>query len=415
MNLRKHLKMTLYIDKAATLICAAFFASLTACGGTGVVRHKQFELSSQEHQIVAERPEYLRSAYKRLFAEGKRNEVLNLLQIGKKALSMGDLAEAEIAFEQAISKIEVVYANNEQAKRARSLWYEEGSKIFKGEPYERSMAYFYRGLIYLTKNEFDNARATFISGLMQDAFAEEEQYRSDFALLLFMAGWSARLMGSDQLSDEAFSELQLLRPDFNLPGSDHDTLIIAETGTSPRKLADGLGHYQLVYRRGKNIKSHEVVLKIGNRTKKMYPMEDIFWQASSRGGRPVDAIIEGKARFMKNAATFGTRLSSVSNNALVLSGGIASSRANNQMLGLSLIGVAALAMSSETRPRADTRFWDNLPDLVHLQTLNSNSITSDIEFQYVGQDGKIIRQFNPIIDVQSHQHSLFWSESGENL
>ena len=48
------------------------------------------------------------------------------------------------------------------------------------------MAYYYRGVLYLRDGDYENARASFKGGMLQDGFAEEEQNRSDFALLSFL-------------------------------------------------------------------------------------------------------------------------------------------------------------------------------------------------------------------------------------
>src|SRR5690606_38369046 len=61
-------------------------------------------------------------------------------------------------------------------------------KIFKGDPYERSMTYFYRGVLYMQDREWDNARACFRSAIIMDAFAEDEQYRGDWALFDYLIG-----------------------------------------------------------------------------------------------------------------------------------------------------------------------------------------------------------------------------------
>ncbi|WP_126826915.1 hypothetical protein [Pseudidiomarina taiwanensis] len=347
---------------------AVLALGLVACGSTGPTQYQALQLTDQETASISSKPLYLQPMYRKLFEEGLRNEVLNRMEIGTAAFYRGDLDEARQSFDVALSRIETVYADNDNATKARSLWYEEGRKDFKGEPYERAMAYYYRGLIYLIDGEYDNARASFVGGLMQDAFAEEEQNRSDLAIMLYLAGYSAQKMGSNVLAEEAFDELRALRPEFPFPDPDSNVLVIAETGKAPRKLADGMGHYQLVFRPGKQFKEKQLVINAEGQALQPLPLESVYFQATSRGGRPVDAIVEGKASFANNSAEVGKTLGQLGVAANVyapLAGGSTGQVGNT----LALIGVASMALSQNVKPRADTRYWSNLPDMLHVDAL----------------------------------------------
>lgn len=362
-------------------------ALLVACA-TGPTQYKAMTLTPEQQQHVLSQPSELKVPYERLYQEGRRNEVLNLMEVGLTAYKAGYYDVAEKVLDTAILNINGVYADNDAAQKARSLWHEEGRKDFKGEPYERSMVFFYRGLLYLRNADYDNARASFINGIMHDAFAEEDQNRSDFALFLYLAGWSAMQMGSDELAQAHFDELKVYRPDADIPTSNDTVLAIVETGKSPRKLADGKGHYQLVYRRGKKFKENRVALSYGGWTEKAYPMEDIFFQASTRGGRTVDKIIEGKVAFKKNTEDFGSSLSSVTNSGW-MAGYAASHGASgtNAYAAVTMVSVAAMALSANTKPRADTRYWKTLPDTVHVKTFPVQQDVNTVEAHYSNQEG----------------------------
>jgi tetratricopeptide (TPR) repeat protein len=351
-----------------TLAIRTIFASvlLVSCA-TGPTQYAASKLEPNQKDFVAGQPAELQAAYRKLLQEGRRNEVLNLMEIGALAFKTGHFKNAKRILDQAIGNIESVYADNEAARKARSLWYEEGEKDFKGEPYERAMAYYYRGLIYLKDGDYGNARATFLSGLLQDAFAEEEQFSADFALLVYLAGWAAKLDGNERLASEHFTEFKQFRPDAPIPRAEDNILIVAETGTSPRKLADGVGHYELVYRRGKNFTENRAQIAGLGLTQDLYPAEDIFVQASTRGGRAVDRIIENKVAFKKTAENIGTSLTSLSENSTLAgiaagAGGVVSAGFN----AITLIGVAAEGLSARAKTRADTRYWASLPDTVHI-------------------------------------------------
>lgn len=71
----------------------------------------------------------------KLEREGQRNWVLNLNELAVKAMRNGDHDIARQALDEAILQIEVIYGDDPRARRARSLFYAEDSKIFKGDPY----------------------------------------------------------------------------------------------------------------------------------------------------------------------------------------------------------------------------------------------------------------------------------------
>lgn len=358
MSLEKPRKTTSCIVSALALA-----VGLSGCA-SGPTQYQALELNAQEQSTLSAKPAYLQPLYKKLFQEGQRNDVLNRMEIGTAAFSRGDLEEARINFDIALGRIETVYANDPNAHKARSLWHEEGRKDFKGEPYERSMAYYYRGLLYLIDGDYGNARASFENAIMQDAFAEEDQNRSDMAMMMLLAGWAAQKMGSDHLAEQAYQELARFRPDFPIPSPEDNVLVIAETGKGPRKLADGVGHYELVFRPGKNFKEERVQISTGEQVFQPLLIEDVYWQATSRGGRPVDKIIEGKAQFREFNTEMGESLADLGVAASMYAP-VMGSDAGDVGSALALLGVAQMALGANAKPRADTRYWSRLPDALH--------------------------------------------------
>ena len=370
-----------FIAKVGAPLAAALL--LAGCA-TGPTQYETRALDPDQQAVVASKPAALQPLYQDLFEEGRRNEVLNLMEIGAAAFHQGHYDLSKAALDRAIANIESVYADNEAAHRARSLWYEEGEKDFKGEPYERSMVFYYRGLLFLRDGDYGNARASFISGLLQDAFAEEEQNTTDFASLIYLAGWSAKLAGSDSLAEQHFEEYRQFRPDGPVPAADHNTLVIAETGTAPRKLADGVGHYELVYRRGKRIRAQGAELMHGGDSVALFPVEDVFFQASTRGGRTVDRIIEGKVQFKKNTQATGDVLTAASGNSAVA--GLSMAAGGGLAAGfhtVTAIGVAAQGLSARSRTEADTRYWQRLPDGLHVTTMRLAPGAGPLEVRFL--------------------------------
>jgi hypothetical protein len=345
-------------------------------------------------KALAGKPAELSGAYKRLYAEGDRNEVLNLMRLGTDAIQTDHLEIAKPAFNRAVDLITHVFADSEQAKNARSLWREEGSKIFKGEPYERVMAHYYSGLVYIWEQDYQNARARFQGGLVQDAFAEEEQYRRDFALLFYLSGWCSQMIGGDPyFGEQQFKQFHLLRQDIAIPAPDENVLVIFETGKAPRKLSDGVGHYQLKIRHGRHFREKRVRFSIdGGPMMDAYPVEDIYLQASTRGGRQFDYVLNGKAAFKKRTDAVGSALSEFAADAMIGASVFENGASQLQGIGagLGIIGAVTQLASAKARTQADTRYWDNLPDTIHLASLELPAGEHQMEVAYCDLEGNEI-------------------------
>ena len=151
--------------------------------------------------FVQGRQEVLRPYFQALYTGGERNAVLNLSRLGLAAMEVGSYGDAERAFDAALLRIEAVYAKNKSAEAARSVFHKESNKDFKGEPYERAMAYYYRGLLYLRKGDYNNARASFKGAEYQDTVSEDEEFQSDFALMDYLMGWATQCAGDNGATD----------------------------------------------------------------------------------------------------------------------------------------------------------------------------------------------------------------------
>jgi len=301
-------------------------------------------------------------------AESK-DRTLHHLQAGVHALRERQLEASKRHFDAALESIESVFSNAEGAARARSLWYEEGAKDFKGEPYERAMAYYYRGLLYLIDADYENARASFRSARMQSAFAEEQRYRSGFATLMFLEGWASQLLDDPQARD-AYAEAASYRRDWTAPAANANTLVIAELAGSPRKVGDGVGHHEIVYRRPRRTPEKSIDVAVDARAPQpLYPMEDLFVQATHRGTRAIDRIIDGKVSFKDGTGSVGEAMGTLASEGSVLNSAVGGS-AGAALGGVAAIGAIASLVSANVQPRADVRYWANLPETIHVATLH---------------------------------------------
>jgi len=95
---------------------------------------------------------------------------------------------------------------------------------------------------------------------------------------------------------------------------------------------------------------------------------DISEQSMMRDGRPVDAILNGKAQFKGVAAATGEV--ATEGGAALLTQGVLSNNTDMAGLGagIAIFGLLASAASDAATPAADTRYWDTLPGRLDLAT-----------------------------------------------
>ncbi|MGR9051769.1 MAG: hypothetical protein ACU84J_03905 [Gammaproteobacteria bacterium] len=455
-----------------------------------------------------------RGLYESLYIEGERNSVLNFNRIGWLNLVYGDFDEAAWAFDQSLSRIETIYADDPKAEAAKSKFSEESVKDFKGEPYERAMAYYYRGILYLIEGDYENARAAFKMGEFQDTLSSKEQFQSDFALLNYLQGWASACNGDKQMADESFEFASQYSDALFRPDASHKLLMLLDSGGSPIKLATGEYGEFLQFTQGKldgniepvfylqyvqSVKSkRSVETPSAGRAKAVsqeiaatddsvrfqdeilyftdervledspaiveteeaaqsddvtvtvasgaisvaavsaavsvvdapdyvparqetdavfnesaskttvvaslnaFPAVDVFNQATTRGGRPIQGILDGKAQFKSTTETIGAVATTAG--ALTTVAGLAGGNdvATAVGLGLQVAGLVATAVSKATTPQADTRYWDTLPNTVYLATVSkpegpfllkignksSDSVVPGVYGNVLGGDGK---------------------------
>jgi len=281
--------------------------------------------------------------------------------------SEGQFDVAKPLLDDALLTLGGIYGPDSEARKSRRLFSRESRKTFIGEPYERSMAYFYRGVIYWRDGEQDNARACFRSAEFEDSDAENKEYAGDWVLPDYLDGLATTKLGGD--GSKAFQRAQNEARNINLPEYQPkaNVIFIVEYGPGPVKYSAGQYGEELRFRtRGSPVLSAQI--KTGTIDLQVAPCDDLNFQATTRGGRVMDHVLANKAVFKKTTDTLG--------DAAIISGSILAATQSGQHnagdeigLGLVLAGVASKLISAATTPEADTRAWDNLPQFISFATM----------------------------------------------
>ena len=290
----------------------------------------------------------------------RRDKVLWEYRIAAAAMRRGRFDVAKQNLDDALTTLQGVYGPDKEARKARSYFHAEAKKTFIGEPYERSMAYIYRGILYWMEGEPDNARACFKSAEFEDSDAENHEYSGDWVLPDYLDGLASTKFGAD--GADAFKRAQASAKGLQLPPYDPkaNALFFIEFGPGPTKAASGEYAEQLRIIAGASpIRSAR--LKIGSLVIPVAPADDVGFQATTRGGRVMDHILGNKAVF-KSATDIAGDVGIVGGAATMLAG--AANRNNTATevgAGLLALGLVSKVVSAATTPEADVRAWDNLP------------------------------------------------------
>jgi tetratricopeptide (TPR) repeat protein len=319
----------------------------------------------------------------KMIADGPaKDKVLWQYRTAAAAMRRGQFDIAQPLLDDALARLQGVYGPDAEARKSRGLFQQEARKTFIGEPYERSMAYFYRGVLYWRDGELDNARACFRSAEFEDSDAERKEYKGDWVLPDYLDGLATAKLGGN--GGDAFQRAKANAKNINLPDyqPQANVLFILEYGPGPQKFRAGEYGEQLRFRtRGSPVLSAQI--KTGSINLPVAPCDDLNFQATTRGGRVMDHVLANKAVFKGTTDKLGD---------VALIGGLTTATMSNDRtaqnigLGVALAGLIAKGISSAATPEADTRQWDNLPQFISFAAVKlppgTNVVTVDFNGPY---------------------------------
>ncbi|CAN5458664.1 hypothetical protein BH09SUM1_BH09SUM1_30200 [soil metagenome] len=315
---------------------------------------------------------------------GPRDWVLNMNELAVAAMRAGDRELAKKCLDESMLNISDVFGRTPEAAKARSIFFNEHVKLFKGDPYERSMTFFYRGVLYMQDADWGNARACFRSAELQDAFAEEEQDRADWTLFDYLiALCSARMGDGDEYVRESYrraKDTYTVFPEryravvggdpinadpamLRMPRVTDNLLVIIATGRGPLKKQRGKYREFLAYQRPPNMDTTASVTAGDQAATNSLTVDSVYYQARTRGGRAFDTI-QGRKVFFKSTAESIATVGAVAGYGIFSSAGSSSNGNDQALAGLIILGAAGLfeLFSELVATQADTRQWYSLPD-----------------------------------------------------
>jgi len=312
-------------------------------------------------------------------------------RIAASAIRRAQFDEAKTKLDDALATAAANYGQvNSEAAKSRRMFRNESDKPFIGEPYERVMASYYRGILYWRDGEPDNARALFRSGELLDSDTQDKTYAGDYVLLDYLDGLASAKLGGDgadalkRARTNAKQQGRATPPDYNPKAN---VMLFAEYGHGPRKYSGGeYGELLKFFTEQSRIRSAR--LEVDGRRVALPPYDDISFQATTRGGRLMDHVLGNKAVFKQTTDTIGDV-------ALVGAVGAAnygSRDSEKAALGLAAIGLISKITSAATTPAADIRTWENLPQYLSFAALQLAPGEHSATLEFLDANGQVVPQ-----------------------
>ena len=374
---------------ASSLLCLLCALWMTAC-------------QTPDIQPAPEYSDDLVVEGKRLIAQAPRQDKnLWSLRVGLVALKQNQPNDAKALFEAAMPAAGQILQADASTRMAQSLFSPENVKGFHGEPYERAMGWFYRGLIYWMDGEPANARACFRTAQLMDALAEKHEHRADWVMLDYLDGFITAKLGKDgsaalRRAREHAGAIAL--PDYN-PAA--NTLLVLQTGFGPVKKSGGDVGEALVYDGGHSDVA-QIRITVAGQTVTTPIFDNLTVQASTRGSRAMDLVLARKATVKKVGDTIG--------DVGTVPGVVLVDYEDTRDAGLALLGVGLVGkfIGNSVEPRADTRTWNNLPQHLSFAALNLPVGEHPATVDFIDATGAALpdRQKSVLFNVQAGRDTV---------
>ena len=388
------------------LACLLMAGCLSGCAASSDPTRRDLA-TAQQLASDPNLPENLRPYYQRFYWEGESNAALNRMRLASAAIQDEHWQHAERALDEAIRDIEALGPADARSRKALSEFQPEDIKKFKGEPYERSMAYFLRGLLYLRTKDWSNARACFKSVQIQGPPSAHSVQRGSWAGADWLEGWCARQLNETSEAERCWKRAS--RAHLAPPSDSDRVLCVALLGWGPIKVPEGKQGERLAYRKAES-QTTQARVQWNSSSKSIALADDLYLQATGRGLRHMDVVNKEKADTKEGTQTAGGVLM-VGGAGTAIAGAVkGDTTVAAAGLGAVAAGMAAQGVASSMHPKADTRAWDLLPGHIGILSLTPSSSKQSLRVQFLDENGGVIREHKVNIQTDSQPELILFTE-----
>ncbi len=300
----------------------------------------------------------------------EKNVVLADIHYAGATFVAGDYRDAQAAIMSASKIMEDVAFGAERGQAAMAL--KHTMRVFKGEPYERAVAYSYLGFMFYRRGDFENARSAFNLALLADrgSKGDNENYRDDFTLAYYLIGKTYLKLGEADNAGIAFGKVKKYMPDNAFADAeklkDTNFTLLVELGCGPRKRPDRVvGSVDVIEPCVYPERSAEVFLD-GQSLGKAAKLVDVNYQGTTSGSSSRDT-----AQAAKGVAVAVLK----------------------QIPYLSILGSIAEMGGIN---KADLRHWRHMPGEVHVLEAKVADGLHTVQIKFFDQEGKELERFQQV-------------------
>ena len=340
---------------------------------------------TRNHEAIAGYYHYdftkARESLRRDAERNNRDVLLNNVRLGLAAMADGDQQEAQRALGRCFGLLSTAGLNKDRTTAA--ILIDEGVKIWKGEPFEQALTYYWVAALYATLGEWDNVRAASANALFRltdfgeaqtartltrNAAADPEYLETGYTAVdtSFALGFLMEAIGSD-LSGAAGGDAQLdAAVDIDrtlasivstLRSGAYDALLMVDYGKGPTKMA--YGPDDALVRFVPQEQHHgDLVVSFNDRPEGSFrAVCDVNRMAADHRWNNLESIRRAKSRIGNLLLTGG---------AITLAHGASSTSEGAAIAGVALMLAGAL---TKLGARADTRYLEFAPQSIYLVPL----------------------------------------------
>jgi len=384
---------------ALCVLCG--YLLLPGCGSTP---NRRAELAYYDHAYPA-----ARQAVRQPAADRQSNDVvLNNMRLGLASLADGDLDESQRALLRAYEYLRSGGVNTED-RTVASEWIGEDIKVWKGEPYEQAMSYYYISALFMLRGDWENARAAAqnslfalrdfgdhqdspkqMGDLVERAVISEKRggkdyfdegytaIESQFTLGYLMAATSYVLMNQPDDATRMFDHVRQLRPELStlvdtLAANEYDTLLLIDVGRGPTKQAYGPDNALIRYvPNGRRNPVPVVSVSVNGENTQLptgQPVVDLWTLSQYPKWWSLESMRQAKS-------TIGN---------VLLVGGLGAAsvgRGRSDEAVYAGLGAAALGMLLKASSQADTRHLEMLPRCTYIVPLKLGDGLRDVSVRF---------------------------------